>query len=116
MDHHCGPPSFCTVSSRKIFRRERSHPGTYLDNLSNNNIIVSYRDMKNSGGFNGIRTHDLCEAGAMLYQLNYEASQLGAGHVLHTSSSWDLDMPFFAWHVLCHTGRSGLSPAGGSVG
>ena len=50
--------------------------------------------MKNSGGFDGIRTHDLCEASAMLYQLNYEANQLGAGHVLHTSSSWGLSMPF----------------------
>ena len=31
----------------------------------------------------------------MLNQLNYEATQLGAGHVLHTSSSWGLDIPFF---------------------
>ena len=38
---------------------------------------VSYRHPKNSVGFNGIRTHDLCEAGAMLYQLSYEATQLG---------------------------------------
>ena len=38
---------------------------------------VSYRHPKNSVGFNGIRTHDLCEAGAMLYQLNYEATWLG---------------------------------------
>ena len=50
--------------------------------------------MKNSGGFNGIRTHDICEAGATLNQLKYEASQLGAGHVLHTASSWGLSIPF----------------------
>ena len=25
-------------------------------------------------GFNGIRTHDLCHTGAMLYQLSYEAT------------------------------------------
>ena len=31
-----------------------------------------------SSGFNGIRTHDLCDAGAMLYQLSYEATQLGS--------------------------------------
>ena len=42
-----------------------------------------------------IRTHDLWEASAMLNQLNYEARQLGAGHVLHTSSSWGLSMPFW---------------------
>ena len=28
---------------------------------------------KNSG-LNGIRTHDLCDAGAVLYQLNYQAN------------------------------------------
>ena len=33
--------------------------------------IVSYRHLKNLGGFSRIRTHDLCDAGAMLYQLNY---------------------------------------------
>ena len=27
-----------------------------------------------------MRTGDLCDAGAMLYQLSYETSQLGAGH------------------------------------
>ena len=28
--------------------------------------------LNNSGGFNGIRTHDLCDADAMLYQLSFE--------------------------------------------
>ena len=28
--------------------------------------------LNNSGAFNGIRTHDLCDAGAMLYQLSFE--------------------------------------------
>ena len=37
--------------------------------------IVSYRNLKkNSGSFNEIQTHDLCDAGAMLYQLSYEAN------------------------------------------
>ena len=35
--------------------------------------------MKNSGSLNGIRTRDLCDVGAMLYQLSYEATQMGAG-------------------------------------
>ena len=26
------------------------------------------------GGFNGIRTQDLCDAGALLYQVSYEAT------------------------------------------
>ena len=38
---------------------------------------VSYTHPKNSVGFNGIRIHDLYETGAMLYQLSYEATQLG---------------------------------------
>ena len=28
---------------------------------------------------NGIRTHELCDAGAILCQLSYEATQMGAG-------------------------------------
>ena len=66
----------------------------YLVNLSKNNYYNYFRDIKNSGGFNGIRTHDLCDAVAMLCQLNYEATHLGAGHVLHTSSSWGPSMPY----------------------
>ena len=38
--------------------------------------IVSYR---HSGDFNGIGTDDLCNAGAMLFQMSDEATQLGAG-------------------------------------
>ena len=34
---------------------------------------------KNSGGVNRMRSHDLSEAGGMLYQLGYEATQLGEG-------------------------------------
>ena len=30
-----------------------------------------------------------------MLQLNHEATQLGAGHGLHTSSSWGLSMPFY---------------------
>ena len=51
--------------------------------------------------------HDLCDA--MLYQLNYEATQLGASHVLHTSSSWGLSMPF--WPGLSYTTLVGLDSA-----
>ena len=31
------------------------------------------------GGFTRIQTHDLCDAGAMLYKLSYETTQLGTG-------------------------------------
>ena len=36
-------------------------------------------DRQTSCGFNGIRNPDLCDAGAILYQLSHEATQLGAG-------------------------------------
>ena len=39
-------------------------------------IILSYRHLKNLGAFNGIRIRDLCDAGSMLFQLSYEATQL----------------------------------------
>ena len=33
-----------------------------------NHPLSFYRHLRNSGGFNGIRTHDLCDASAMLVQ------------------------------------------------
>ena len=32
-------------------------------------------------GSNGIRNHDLCDTGAALFQLNYQVSKLGSGHL-----------------------------------
>ena len=49
--------------------------------------MVSYGHLANTGSFNGIRTHDLCDAGAMLYQLSYEATQLGAGQFIELMCS-----------------------------
>ena len=40
---------------------------------------LAYRHLKHSGAFTRIQTHELCDAGAMLYQLSYEATQLEAG-------------------------------------
>ena len=36
--------------------------------------MVAKKAQKNLKGFNGIRTHDLCDTGVMLYQLSYEVS------------------------------------------
>ena len=41
----------------------------YIHNLSSCEI----KDSKNSG-LNGIRTYDLCNIGAVLYQLSYQAN------------------------------------------
>ena len=42
-------------------KEDRGDPRTYLDILSN----FHFRHLKHSRGFNGIQTHDLCDAGAM---------------------------------------------------
>ena len=46
-------------------------------------------------GFKGIRTHDLRDTGAMLYELSYEAS-MGAGQlrVQFISVIWEHDVKF----------------------
>ena len=41
--------------------------------------IVSYLQLKNSGDFNGIRTHDLCDASAVLLLTEHEVTQLRGG-------------------------------------
>ena len=41
---------------------------------------VAKNVQKHFWGFNGIWTHDICDTGATLYQLSYEAL-LGAGQV-----------------------------------
>ena len=49
--------------------------GHAIDHRCYTHIWSSYEiyPWKNSG-FNGIRTHDLCDTGAVLYQLSYQAS------------------------------------------
>ena len=38
--------------------------------------------LKKNLSLNGIRTHDLCDAGAVLYQLRYQLNQLGTGELV----------------------------------
>ena len=40
------------------------------------------RSLKKNQGFNGIRTHDLRDTGAMLYQLSYEAPHWERGQFI----------------------------------
>ena len=42
---------------------------------------------KKNQGFNGIRTRDLCDTGAMLYQLSYEATHWERGQFIEFISS-----------------------------
>ena len=50
-------------------------------------VKMIHRHQKNSCRFNGIGTHDLCDAGAMLYPLSYEATQLGTGEFVGLTCS-----------------------------
>ena len=42
--------------------------------------VLKLKHKKIGSGQNGIRTHDLCDTGALLYQLSFQLSQLGAGY------------------------------------
>ena len=44
-------------------------------------FIAKEKPEKNSG-FSGIRTRDLCDTGAVLYQLSYEAITVGSRSIL----------------------------------
>ena len=37
-------------------------------------VVKLKPEKKKKSGLNGIRTHDLCDNGAMLYQLTYQAN------------------------------------------
>ena len=57
-------------------------------------IAVNFSNLSNwkeeawkNHGFNGIRTHDLCDTGAMLYQLSYEATHWEQGQLIEFTSS-----------------------------
>ena len=43
--------------------------------------VIGKKKPEKNQGFNGIRTRDLRDTGAMLYQLSYEATHWERGHV-----------------------------------
>ena len=47
----------------------------------------AWKKKKKNEGFNGIRTHDLRNTGAMLYQLSYEATHWEQGQFIDFISS-----------------------------
>ena len=48
--------------------------------------IAKEKPEKINSGFSGIRTRDLCDTGAVLYQLSYEAITVGSWSILVGSS------------------------------
>ena len=48
--------------------------------------IAKEKPEKKNSGFSGIRTRDLCDTGAVLYQPSYEAITVGSRSILVGSS------------------------------
>ena len=61
----------------------KNYPCSEFSNLSN----WKEEAWKKKQGFNGIRTRDLRDTGAMLYQLSYEATHWERGHFVVFISS-----------------------------
>ena len=61
----------CGLGQPYIVLKGRSDPRTGLVNLSNDLL----KKPENSGSFNGNPTHDLCDAGVMLYHLRARVFQ-----------------------------------------
>ena len=51
------------------------------------NLTAGKKKPEKNQGFNGIRTRDLRDTGAMLYQLSYEATHWERGHLSDFISS-----------------------------
>ena len=65
------------IELRLYMKVENDHRSKF-SNLSN----WKGRSLKKNQGFNGIRTHDLRVAGALLYQLSYEATHWERGQFI----------------------------------
>ena len=63
----------------------KNYPCSEFSNLSN----WKEEAWKKKQGFNGIRTRDLRDTSAMLYQLRYEATHCERGHFVEFISSRD---------------------------
>ena len=59
-----------------VYTIEIMYNALWIENTSESDLhtkAVAKKAQKKFWGFNGIRTHDICDTSAMLYQLSYEA-------------------------------------------
>ena len=82
----------CDIANT-IYRRVKRDRHSKFSNLSN----WKEEAWKKNQGFNGIRTRDLRDTGAMLYQLSYEATHWERGQFIEFISSravkwWEIYM------------------------
>ena len=56
--------------------------------LFNTGLANSYVNPEKNSGLNGIRTHDLCDTGAVLYQLSYQATHWERGQLIEFISGF----------------------------
>ena len=67
------------------------------DHRSKFSNLISWKEKpEKNQGFNGIRTRDLCDTGAMLYQLSYEATYWERGQLNEFISSRE---EWMMWNV-----------------
>ena len=64
-------------TGRARIKVKNGHPSKF-----SNLAIGKKKPEKNRQGFNGIRTRDLLDTGAMLYQLSYEATHWERGQFI----------------------------------
>ena len=65
---------YLTFSLTSIFHLQVKVIFTVVKQLKQLQRKPRNKDFNKKEGFNGIRAHNLCDTGAMLYQLSYEAS------------------------------------------
>ena len=70
------------------------------------------RSLRKNQGFNGIRTRDLRDTGAMLYQLSYEATHWERGQLLDSEGKKGVSITKCGFFISKIHGFLGASPDG----
>ena len=75
--------TLCLITLKLIFKTakfEKIHGSKFEKQRASMTVVnaseaitLQERDLKNSQALSGIRTHELCNAGAVLYQLSYQS-------------------------------------------
>ena len=58
---------------RNLLLKWKKDPRSYIDCI-NTQLKQLRKESQKKSGLNGNQTHDLCDAGAVLYQLSYQAN------------------------------------------
>ena len=82
-----------------VYTIEIMYNALWIENTSESDLhtkAVAKKAQKKFWGFNGIRTHDICDTSAMLYRLSYEAlleaGQVRVQFIPAIRREWDVHM------------------------